>query len=222
MDIEAREWVVYHPPKSVAFGHQCRIRDPRRAWPLVEQFVVGWTKYSFGQHVTLVCSSASPQTDAEVAESRLTEARRIFGLETSAPQVFSSWNLRESQIASAIEFALDNDKFPKQQMPPAVFSFAYRFVWKEFEEGAEQSAGNESRNPTSTLGVSIGFRGLFLQPHFIFPAPSNSEFLKKFIGRLDPAVPFRFRDQYFKRWLPPKNAKTGFGRYLKLDPNWRY
>jgi hypothetical protein len=41
MSVESGEWVVYHPPKSVSFGHQSRMRDPRRTWPTVERFMAG-------------------------------------------------------------------------------------------------------------------------------------------------------------------------------------
>jgi hypothetical protein len=29
-----KEWTIYHPPKSVSFGHQSRVRDRRRAWAM--------------------------------------------------------------------------------------------------------------------------------------------------------------------------------------------
>lgn len=42
------EWVVYSPPKSVSFGHQSRVRDPRKAWPTVEQFLMGLEQRQWG------------------------------------------------------------------------------------------------------------------------------------------------------------------------------
>jgi hypothetical protein len=67
----------------------------------------------------------------------------------------------------------------------------------------------------------MGAKQLFLQPNFIFPGASDSEPLKDFIDRVEPLLPFRIRNQYFKRWLPAADPSKKQGRYLRLDANWR-
>jgi hypothetical protein len=223
MDAERDEWVVYHPPKSVAFGHQSRIRDPRRAWPTVERFLNELTQFIVGHHIGLTCHDPSTHTDPTVATARIDEARRCFGPEIpqGVHRTDPRWNLSESQIASAVQFALDDDRFPTQQLGPTRFSFGYQFTWNEFNRPAKPTSESESRNRTSFLGIIVGQKRLFLQPNFIYPAPWNSESLKDFIDRTESIVPFRFRDQYFKRWLPPRSPTTMHGRHLRLDVNRR-
>jgi hypothetical protein len=126
----------------------------------------------------------------------------------------------ETDLPSAIELALDDDKFPKQEAGPSLLRIHYRFCWNEF--GAEQGMTNESesRRILSILGVTMGQQRLFLQPRFVYPAAWNSNALKDFIGRSEWIAPFRFRDQYFKRWFPPQR-RVQHGRILKLGSTWR-
>jgi hypothetical protein len=222
MSVDATEWVVYGPPKSVSFGHQSRIRDPRRAWPLTEQFIAALTRSTFGHRMTLTCL-AEPQTNGDVAAARFQEARRRFGPETEQHghhKTHPNWILTESQLPLVIEYALDDDKFPKQESGPSFLSFSYQFCWIEFDRGGAATGKTDSRRVLSTLGVIMGGQRLFLQPHFIYPAAWNSESLKHFIDRSELIAPFRFRDQYFKRWLPPAKP-TSFGRVLRLEAAWR-
>jgi hypothetical protein len=215
------EWVVYHPPKSVSFGHQSRVRNPRRAWPMVEQFLADFTQYELGHDVELRCHGPDAHTDLAVAMQRIREARSLFGPEVNPKQTDPRWKLSQAQLKAAVEFALDDDKFPKQAVGPSWFAFSYRFLWKDFERLPYRVRGNESRDPKSLLGVIFGYKGLFLQPTFKFPAPWNSEYLRDFVARIEPAAPFRFRNQYFKRSLPTRNANSKRGQFLNLSKNWR-
>jgi hypothetical protein len=223
MTIEGGEWVVYHPPKSVSFGHQSRVRDPRRSWPMVERFLAELTTFTLGSRVVLTCHDPGPQTDTAAAAARLAEARRCFGPERASGmyRTHPHWTLSESQVTAAVRFALDDDSYPEQPVGPSRLSFNYQFCWNEFDRFSGVKSGTESRSLMSSLGVIIGRRRLFLQPDFIYPAPWNSEPLKDFIDRTESIVPFRFRDQYFKRWLPPLGPRSKFGRQLRLDANWR-
>lgn len=150
--------------------------------------------------------------------AQIGEARLLFGPElslTSSPR----WKIREAHLESAIQFALDDDKAPKQQMGPVRFYFYYRFFWPDFERRPYWASEMETRKRNSDLGITLGARRLFLQPNFVFPAPWTSEFLRNFITEVEQAVPFRFRDQYFQRCLPAK--KGPHGRYLNLPNGWR-
>ena len=224
MDIESDEWVVYDPPKSVAFGHLSRTRDPRRAWPLVQRFLTDLTEYTLGHHAELMCVLPGEGADANVARERIEEARRSFGPELSSEKGFQTnlrWKIGESGLASALQLAFDDDRFPPQQHGPTRLSFGYEFTWNEFNRRGKVRGETDVRRSVSTLGLIAGQRRLFLQPKFVYQAPSNSESPKDFIDRTESMVPFRFRNQYFKRWLSPRSRKTNFGRYLHLDANWR-
>lgn len=214
-----QEWVVYHPPKSAAFGHHSTPRDPRKAWPLLERFLAGLDGVELGHFVELTCYEGGKWTDTAVAERRINDARLSFGPILNPTSPHPRWKISETQLPTAIQFALDDDKFPKQQWGPVSLSFYYKFLWPEFERRPYWVAEAEKRPRQSSLSVSMGARKLFLQPIFVFPAPWNSKFLRDYISRLEQMVPFRFRDQYFKRWVPAK--KAGFGRMLKLPASWR-
>ena len=81
MQDEAEEWVSYHPPKSTSFGHQSQPRDPRKSWPLLQQFLADHAHFVLGPRLDLICHNTPPSTDAAVAAKRIEEARSLFGAE---------------------------------------------------------------------------------------------------------------------------------------------
>ena len=190
---------------------------------MVERFLAELTTFTLGSRIELTCHGAGAQTDTAVAAARLDEARRCFGPESASEfhRTHPHWTLSESQVTAAVQFALDDDSFPEQPLAPSWLTFNYQFCWNGFDRISGATSATESRNPMSSLGLIFGRSRLFLQPTFIYPAPWNSEPLKDFIDRTEATVPFRFRDQYFKRWLPPQSPRTKFGRQLRLDVNGR-
>lgn len=219
MTIMIGEWVVYHPPKSVAFGHQSKVRDPRKAWPMVAEFLASCAQLEFGHLAELTCYQPNEWTEATVAVARIREARQLFELENGPTEQHPRWTVTESNLKEAIRFALDDDRFSKQQMGPSRLHFYYHFLWREFERLPYWPIENEKRDRRSLAGVTLGYKGLFIQPTFVFPAPWSSAFLKDFLAGIEPIVPFRLRDQYFKRALPSKSG--GHSRFLKLPKDWR-
>jgi hypothetical protein len=216
MSTDAEEWVVYQLPKSVSHGQASRIRDPRKAWPAVQKFMTALTRSTLGPHVTLTCLRTEPR---EVAAARIEEARRCFGPETEHGQT-SVWRLSAAQLTSAIDFALDDDKFPRQKFGPSLVTFSYRFFWKAFDRDATEVNGAGRDPASSVLVVTVGQRRTFLQPHFVYLAAWNAPSLRDFIDRSEPLVPFQFRDQCFKRWLSPEKPPNR-SRLLRLAPGWR-
>lgn len=211
------EWVVYDPPKSVSFGHQARVKDARRAWKLTEEFLNQQADFALGHHLDLTYYEPTQEADASVASARLAAARAVLGPETSAQPNCLRWKIQPDQLPAAIDFALDDEKFPLWAWHPTNLHLYYLFTWKHFDL---LLAPNETRDVRSTLGVTIGGGSVFLQPRFVFPAAWSSEIFRTLLVRIEPASPFRFRDQYFKRWFSPVR-KGGFGRSLKLAKDWR-
>jgi hypothetical protein len=109
MGPDTEEWVVYQLPKSVSHGQASRIRDPRKAWPAVQKFLAALTQSTLDPSVLLMCLQIEP---LEVAAARIDEARRRFGPVTEQSRDLV-WTLDETQLSSAIDFALDDDKFPR-------------------------------------------------------------------------------------------------------------
>jgi hypothetical protein len=216
MSADAEEWVVYQLPKSVSHGQVSRIRDPRKAWPAVQKFMTSLTRATLNPRITLTCLQTEPR---EVAAARTDEARRCFGPETEQGRT-SVWTLSEAQLTPAIDFALDDDKFPRQAFGPSLVTFGYRFFWNAFDLAATEANGAGLDRASSFLAVTVGQRRMFLQPHFVYPAGWNTPSLRDFLDRSEPLVPLQFRDQCFKRWLSPEKPPNR-SRLLRLDPGWR-
>jgi hypothetical protein len=224
------EWVVYRGPKSASFGQAARVRDPRKAWPLTEQFLRNFTvpealpdqsMWAKILPTKLTCLRPIPSIDAAVAERRIESAIRLFGApsgRSDGPTLPDfQWVLSEAQVPAAIEFVLDDDHSPKQSIGPTSLDMHYRFTWRDLSAPASAA---DRRSPTSTLGVYLGGRAIFLQPGFTFPAAWNSGEFRAFLTTIEPQVPFRFKETCFYRWLPPKTARSP-GRALKLEKTWR-
>jgi hypothetical protein len=213
------EWLVYNPPKSVSFGHTSTPRDPRKAWPIVEKFLGSLANVELGHSVELTCHEGGKWTDIAIAERRIEEAKSLFGAASNPQDAYPRWSISSEQVSSAVRFALDDDRYPKQEIGPVSFHCYYRFLWPEFEQRPYWASKNDTRPRSSSLGITVGGRRLFLQPTLVFPAPWSSDYLREYLVRVEQTIPFRFRDQYFKRWIPAK--KSGYGRFLNLPASWR-
>jgi hypothetical protein len=207
------ERLVYHPPKFAAFGHQARIRDARAAWNATEAFLNKWTVYQLSPQIRLDCYGQQPSTDSAVSLARIEAARRQFGKESnpsSDPRHTKSWPLKPERLVEAIAFALDDDKWPRQALGPTSLHFWYTFQWRDLPSVPEQP---------SHFGIFLGNQRAFLQPTLVFPAAYDAPSLRAFLTKLEDALPFRLRNQYFKRWFASQKSKHGTVR--KLDKNWR-
>jgi hypothetical protein len=211
-DAKPSEWLIYRPPKSVSFGHQARVRDARRAWTLVDDFLKLHTDFVPGHHLIFTCYRAAEQADAMIAA-----AKAILGAETSANTHRIEWKIRPEQLSKAIALSLDAERTP-EQAKSADLSIHFSFTWKNW---VLPSAPNEPRDRWSTLGVIIHAGSVFLQPTFVFPAAYDSASLRAYLTVIEPSLPFRFRDQYFQRWLFPVGQNSS-GRTRKLNKNWRF
>jgi hypothetical protein len=220
------ESVVYDPPKSVAFGHQSRIRNARVAWSGTLAFLNEYTRYRIQPYISLDCDGVNDTTSEEVSSERMGAARGLFGPEKNPSTVARHtrmWELDLKQLPAAIEFALDDDKWPKQLGGPRMLFFRYEFLWRRLLASPIDSEGELQKLPQgvgwSTMGIILGSQRLFLQPYLAFPFHYTSPELAAFLASIEEKLPFRFRDQYFKRSLRPVGKKAG--RVLKLDKSWR-
>jgi hypothetical protein len=225
-DVDRDETVVYDPPKSVAFGHQSRIRNARVAWSKTLAFLNEFTRYRLQPYISLDCDGVNDATSEEVSSERLATARGSFGPEknpSTVPRHTRSWELELAQLPAAIEFALDDDKWPRQAGGPVMLFFRYELLWRQLLASPIDSDDELQRLPQgvgwSTMGVILGSQRLFLQPYLAFPFHYASPGLAAFLLSIEEKLPFRFRDQYFKRSLRPVGKKAG--RVLKLDKSWR-
>ncbi|HEY2178132.1 MAG TPA: hypothetical protein VGH15_06070, partial [Caulobacteraceae bacterium] len=133
----------------------------------------------------------------------------------------SDRKISESKLDAAIEFALDDDEFETPPLDPSRLLIAVRFTWLHFEHLSSSNPSEDLRNEESIIIISLGGGKLFIQPVLIFPAPWKSKDLRDFLRQVEPALPFRLRDNYFQRWLPSSTGKSRLGRFLNLPPDWR-
>jgi hypothetical protein len=213
----AGEWLSYFPPKSVAFGHQSRIRDARRAWSMTQRFLNHLTEFELGKgFVELCCTRRDHGVDEAVGSPRIEEARQRFGLDLDGHADYPRWRIGPSDLEAAIAFALDDDRYPKQSYGPTSLHFWYRFRWKEFEP-IYRALPTDSSDRFCSLGISFGGQRLFLQPSLVVPASWDSQVAREFIARIEPDLPFRLRDQYFRRMF----LTRGNHGSSKLSKTWR-
>lgn len=223
------EWVVYHPPKSAAFGHRMRAKTARKAWQQIGKFLQTVEDIAVNpiEARKLTCY-LPPATDRDIALERIREAELEFGtpngrFESDHPHSNSSvhWNLRPDQIMQGVNFTLDDDRYPEQATGPTAFHFTYLFNWPQFPNDKADQFGNRPRNGISIwIGKSTLGRGIFLQPHFEIPLAWDSPNFRAFLLEVEPQLPFKPSDSNFQRWLLPKTSKS-LGRQRKLEKGWR-
>lgn len=213
----AGEWLSYFPPKSVSFGHQSRVRDARRAWSMTQRFLASLTEFEIGPGENqLRCMRRDNGIDDAVGSARLAEARQRFGPDPYGHADHALWIINPSDLETAIAFALDDDRYPKQPYGPADLHFWYRFRWKEFEP-IYRALPPDSNDRFCSIGMHFGGQRLFLQPSLVIPASWDSQVAREFIARIEPHLPFRLRDQYFRRMF----LTRGNHGSSKLSKTWR-
>lgn len=213
----ASEWVVYFPLKSVSFGHASVPRDPRRALAVLQDFLLTETKFKLSSQVKLHVWRGK-FVDETIASERISEARVMFGPETSTIPIGSIWELGSEILETMTIFALDDQKFPKQELGPCNVTFSYRFDWTQTESLHQSAATFGDHYKENYIVVDVGGKSLFLQPMLIFPQPYSSSALHEFIGRIEPKLPFRLREKHFRRLVM---TRSGTRKLAKLDPEWR-
>ena len=221
---DGHERVIYEPPKSAAFGHHARMRDAQRAWAMTTAFLDRYTVYTLGSPITFTCWAQIEWTNDDPAIAIIDAARHMFGPEVEQLPTVMRWKLRSEQLLLALQVALDNHEWPLQQRSPVSLHFWYSFVWRVLLINPIPPGtpiDDQIRNEHSShLGISIrGQVPIFLKPTFVFPFSWDSPQFSNFLDEIEESVPFRFRDQYFKRLLPSKTG--GYSRVLKLAKGWR-
>ena len=178
--------------------------------------------YRVAPYLRILVADKSGQKETFL--ERRTQASRIFGFGEevkNAYQHFIEWKLDSFHIQSAVDFALDDDVYPQQECGPTQLYFSYNLEWKGFPVAVED---DDFRYSDMAWGFHLGRdalrKSVFITCDMTFPAPWNSPDLKRFIQAIEPDLPFRLKDQYFKRWLAPKK-RGSMGRLIKLDKGWR-
>jgi hypothetical protein len=212
MTSDAIEYVAYSPPKSVSFGHVARFRDARKAWLATQSFLERHTRFRIAYPAELIVYGPDYGVEGEVAADRFSEAIDVFG-----PATDGAWSVAEVNLDRAIAFALDDDCWSKQPIGPSQLSFAVAFSWAALQQVDRDD--HIAVNMKSDVIISIGMHRVFIQPSLLIPAPFDSPITLGFLQAIEADLPFRLRDQYFKRLLP--SPKGGHRRSLRLPKNWR-
>ena len=145
--------------------------------------------------------------------------RAQFGREKDDAHVVRSWNLSEELLPQAVEVALENDRWPRQKMGPIELHFSYNFTWARLGTSDALPGQDWSFAPQSPrgsmLGIVIGARPLFLQPAFLLPYTWQSDELREYLGALEEALGFKFRDGWFQHIIAAK--QPGRLRYRRVS-----
>lgn len=208
--------IAYHPPKSVSHGHGPRVRNSRKAWQAIQEFLVEHTIAELRSPLKLMSWGASQWTDAAVVEAVRAEATEVFGAPTRISGESCNWELPIENIAKALEFAFADETRPKQAIGPVSLHIWYSLSWKNMPNPKEPS---EHFGRGNLLGISVGCRRVFIQPMFLFGASDqDSNFLAR-LKRLESSMPFAPKDDYYYR-LEPKKSGAG-EKMVKLHRGWK-
>lgn len=210
-----RDEVIYQPPKASSFGHATIPRDPKKGWLKTLAFLETLTESSLPREADLTIRSHAKWTDVEVTRRCLEEATAQFGPATRVDgELTSSWSIPVNRVHEAVNFALLDLSRPPQELGPTWLGFSYDFWWKPHAALPALQRPGEGSN----IGIIHGGRRLFLQPTFRFPFEAASPLLTDFIAHVQPHLPFRLRESYFKQLLASAAGKAP--RVRKLPAGW--
>ena len=207
------EAVHYQLPKSVSF-HQATKGKPRQAEKAIRAMLAALADdVQLHPAMELRIDPPAEWTDAAVAHACLAEARAQFGADGDPHEAAGTWTLDPDQLDAAIEFALSDERWPKQALGPIALHFSWHFNWRDFPKTFPEPLASWQRG-TCSLMLSFHGRGLRVAPSFVFPVAYEDPAFQQFVDRLGALAPFTINPRHFRRMLV--NPKTGGIRYLKL------
>jgi hypothetical protein len=183
---------------------------------VTKAFLSDFTDAVEPSEIELSCRAPDRWLQAEVADKRFAEARRLFGPPTRGDAATGAiWEVNPDHLEAAVSFELAAHKVLKDSLPPSWLHFNYYFRWRSPWAGEDVKGLGDS-------GIALHFSGssVLIQPHFVFHASLESPEFREQLLQMEAAVPFRFSDAHFRRWLIPRSG-TSAGRYLKPPKDWR-
>ncbi|GGY18108.1 hypothetical protein GJV26_24605 [Massilia dura] len=148
-----------------------------------------------------------------MAAACLDDARRRFGIERNPDESGKSWELGAEWLEEAIEFALSDERWPRQKAGPLSLFAAYHFNWRDLSNEFPEPLASRDRGTCSVM-LNLHRRALSVAPFFIFPMAYESPAFQPFVDRLAAALPFEIKSRHLRRMLV--NPKNGATRYLRL------
>ena len=203
------EYVLYEPTKSVSYGHQAREKDARKAWAQIEFFLRKWTILtSLRDSVRFQCVPPYEGSVKGYNEYRA-YANRILGTQGEG-----LWELSPDDLPKALALAFDEENWPRQRGGgPANLQFSYEFEWAN----PVPPASSPLRR-TSSLGITVSGKRIFIQPTFIFPWSAESGVVQRLVSDIESDIPVLLKNVYFKRMIP---TKTGGYCVRRLTNEWK-
>jgi hypothetical protein len=210
--------VVYAPPKSAAHGHGSRARSARKAWSAVQAFLSDHTVAELQPPLKLTVFGPNEWSDHAVAQATIDEAVKTFGSPSSTSDMSYDWQLPTSRLAEAFEFALADDRRPKQALGPTTLYVVYSFAWRDLPFGPTL-ANTRHVLERCLLAVSVGGRRVFLQPTFRFASSLDDKTFVKELSALELDMPFTPRDDFYYV-VEAKKSGRGY-KTRKLHKGWK-
>jgi hypothetical protein len=152
----------------------------------------------------------------EMAVARKRDATAAFGLPNSDEEANGAkWNLSSARLEDAVGFETTGPKSEVGRFDPSSLYFPFKYRWRRPWGGNGAEALGDSR-----LGIHVSGQKVFFQPNFVFLTPLDSTEFREQLTVIEGAAPFKFNDNYFKRWaITPKRGNEG--RLLKVPKGWR-
>jgi hypothetical protein len=156
--------------------------------------------------------------DPGVAQATLDEAVKAFGSPSSTSDMSYDWQLPTSRLAEALEFALADDRRPKQALGPTMLYVAYFFVWRDLPFGPTLADVRHDLEKCR-FAASVGGRRVFLLPSFHFATSLDDKSFIKQLSVLESDMPFTPRDDFYYV-IGPKKSGRGY-KMRKLQKGWK-
>lgn len=205
------EHLYYQPPKSSAFGHSPKKRNPVAAWEATQQFLARHARGQF--RASTRAQTVGPRgfgCEKMVFQSQQ-RAYELFGEPVESGDHWCAWNLGPSDISAAMELFFQAHQHHRKIVSSFRLSLCFDFRWSHLQDATIEG---------SSLGLVINdYQGIFLQPTFVFPFAWNDLQHREWLGRVINDAPFRFSEQHFKRAIPTKAGNRY--RMLNLPRDWR-
>ena len=217
--IAEKPFIFYSLPKARTTQQLIGGRKIEKAWDNICSFLTNCTTTNPNKptRISLTAYTAfQDDPNPEIANQIIQETKQLFDSGQTDPvsyaypsgipdrQTKTEWNIEVKDLQKAIDYLIKGQPWPKFTLGPV--ELIITFYFKLVDPTTKTEILNQEEQSSLLIWLS---RNCICSPDFYFPFEQADESFKRTIKRLEPFLPFKLEEKYFRLGRPNK-AKTQY------------
>ena len=217
--ITENPFIFYSLPKSRTTQQLIGGRKIEKAWDKVSNFLNNCTTTSPEQPTSISLTAYTAyqgDPNPEIADKIIYETKEVFGIGQTAPlsyhypsgipdkQTETEWNIETKDLQKALDYMINGQPWQKFTFGPIEMILSFNF--KLIDPTTKKELPKQEEKSSLIIWLS---RNCICSPVLCFPYEPNDENFKIILEKIEPFLPFKLDEKYF-RLARPNKAKTQY------------